>query len=298
MDPKTICHTNNPCNGFYGKCLDVKIVNACNGKCRFCIEAGGYQPRVAPVKRLINATNALTDYQKVLILGGEPFLYHALLEYLEGIRDKQEIYITTNGTLFHLWPSERIAEYLTAINISIHHYSQPINAAVVGTTADFIDIYEAIKVFKANGVRIRINTNLIKGVLRDKSDIQMMISAAQNLGADEIRFAELQYCPELFVSAESLFGDLTELSDDPFTLGCEHLAFADGGFKVWVRQACGLVNPHRAEPLCPTRAGSQTKVLYPDGMVSDGWLQGGITSSPGGQSTKKRVYYCHKGCHG
>ena len=271
---KTICYADNPCNGYYGKCLDVKITNACNGSCRFCIEKNGYRPDNIPVERLIEITNSLEDYQKVLILGGEPFLYPNLIEYLEGIKNKEEIYITTNGSLFHKWPLDKIAQYLTAVNISIHHYSQAGASSALGTLLDFIEIYLAIKQFKAAGVKVRINTNLIKGVLNDYTDIQLMISAAKNLGADEIRFAELQHCSELYVSAENLFGGMLniKLPDEPFSSGCEHLISDEKDFAVRLRLACGLVNPNRVPPSCPERKGSMTKVMYPDGTLSNGWL--------------------------
>lgn len=289
----TICHMNNPCNGFYGKCLDVKITNACNGKCGFCIEKYGYRPGGVSVYRLIEATNALEDYQTVLILGGEPFLYPELDKYLEGIKDKKEIYITTNGSRFASWSMDMIASYLTAVNISMHYYSQAGNAAVVGTDVDFIDIYKAIKEFKNAGVKVRVNANLIDGYLDNKTDVQLMISAAKNLGVDEIRFAELQNCTNQYVSAAGLFDDFPDDGDDPFSQGCERLIYADANFKVWLRLACGLVNPNRTAPVCPVRKGSQTKVLYPDGTVSDGWKQAAGTR----RKTSHTDWSCHNSCH-
>lgn len=288
---QTICHMNNPCNGFYGKCLDVKITNACNGKCGFCIEKYGYRPGSVSVSRLIEATNALEDYQTVLILGGEPFLYPDLDRYLEGIKDKKEIYITTNGSRFGFWPMDVIASYLTAVNISMHYYSQAGNSAVIGTEADFDCIYKAVEEFKKAGVKVRINANLIDGYLDNKNGVNLMISAAKNLGADEIRFAELQQCPGHYVSAAGLFDDFPDDEDDPFSQGCERLISADASFKVWLRLACGLVNPNRTAPICPVRNGSLTKVLYPDGTVSDGWKQATAKQS------KNTDWACHNSCH-
>ena len=34
----TKCNSKNSCMGYYGKCLDIKITNACNANCSFCIE--------------------------------------------------------------------------------------------------------------------------------------------------------------------------------------------------------------------------------------------------------------------
>ena len=79
----TKCNEKNCCMGYYGNCLDVKITNACNAKCSFCIEKDGYCPNNKPVEDLINATNIMEKYTKVLILGGEPLLYKDLEKYLE-----------------------------------------------------------------------------------------------------------------------------------------------------------------------------------------------------------------------
>ena len=37
-------HPDNACAGGYGRCLDVKITNACNANGAFCIKANGYSP--------------------------------------------------------------------------------------------------------------------------------------------------------------------------------------------------------------------------------------------------------------
>jgi len=289
-------HQNNPCNGRYGKSLDVKITNDCNCSCDFCIEKGGYRPRQTPVEKLIQVTNALRDYQTVLILGGEPFLYGDLARYLEGI-DKEQVYITTSGYAFDWHPLERIANRLTGINISIHHYMEAVNANLFHRRIPFAAIKEAIDIFMAAGVSVRINTNLVKGVLRAPENINCMIQFARDMGADEIRFAELQHCKELFVSAQDVAPDLFgHLPDDPFCGGCEHLikdATETDPFKIWVRQACGLVNSNRPAPASPVRKGSETKVLYPDGTVYDSWV------IPSGNKQMNPGSGCHDaGCHG
>lgn len=288
-------HQNNPCNGRYGKSLDVKITNDCNCSCDFCIEKGGYRPPQAPVEKLIHTTNALRDYQTLLILGGEPFLYDHLPEYLEGIR-KDRVYITTNGSAFSKHPLERLAGKLTGINISVHHYNEATNAQILGRYVSFDAIRNAVKVFKDFGVTVRINTNLVKGFLSCREDIEFMVRLARELGADDIRFAELQNCNKLFISAQEaapeLFG---HLSADPFSGGCEHLikdTSWDDPFKISVRLACGLVNPYRPAPASPIRKGSETKVLYPNGMVYDGWV------NPYGKKKTIPGSGCHDGgCH-
>ena len=117
------CHPANSCAGGYGNCLDVKITNACNANCTFCIEKGGYCPKERPVKELALET-INSDAETVLILGGEPTLYPHLAEYLAMIRPwKKHIYMTTNGSMLKDGLPEAIAPYLDGINISIHHYT-------------------------------------------------------------------------------------------------------------------------------------------------------------------------------
>lgn len=290
------CNKQNPCMGVYGNCLDVKITNDCNGHCAFCIERGGLAPPSTTVGELIFATNLLTQYRKVLILGGEPFLYPHLLEYLVGIRAKKdEIYITTNGSMFPTNPNQilaKMAKLVNGINISIHHYLPMENDRIVGTRVVFQDVADAIKVLKsASHVNIRINCNLVRNGLDSKEKIEPMVQLAKSLGADGIRFAELQNCADLYVSAAVCFDGV---HTDPFVDGCEQDI---GGFDlpVKVRLTCGLVNPLKPKPVViglehlhgchphhrilyevaqseeVARSHGYTKVIYPNAQVADGW---------------------------
>ena len=114
---------NNQCSGIYGKCLNIKITNYCPGSCYFCIERNGYKPESVSVNEIISAANDLKEYQTVLILGGEPFIYPHLLELVRGLK-KREIYITTNGGSFKKEEIKEISKYITGLNISIHSYDE------------------------------------------------------------------------------------------------------------------------------------------------------------------------------
>ena len=280
------CNENNPCMGVYGKCLDVKITNYCNGKCGFCIEKGGLETEVVSVNKLIEATNNLKNYQKVLILGGEPFLYNYLCNYIEGIREhKEEIYITTNGSAFEDVVLHRISKYLTAINISIHHYDEKINSKIIGTSIDFENIKHSIEILKSYGVNVRINTNLIKNGIDNNDEVLMMIMFAKVLGADSIRFAELHNCPKLFVSAHDIFDNINE---NPYCDGCEQTLNLLKGIETKVRLTCGIVNPLKDMPQKIEENKSQTKVMYTNSIITDGWM-----TKSGGHGDG-----CHrKGCH-
>lgn len=267
------CHPANSCAGGYGNCLDVKITNACNANCAFCIEKGGYCPKERPVKELALET-IHSDAETVLILGGEPTLYTHLAEYLAMIRSwKKHIYMTTNGSMLKDGLPEAIAPYLDGINISIHHYTEKRNDKVYnkkGFHVSFDEMRRAIQIFHKAGVSVRINANLVKGLLEDEAGVTAMVEMARNfLGADEVRFSELQNCEGLWVDARNIFPGLPE---DPFCAGCEQELPQFDGIRVRVKMTCGRVNKLRPPvETTPVRTG-KTEVLYPNAIRTDGWM--------------------------
>jgi len=289
----TVC-SRNSCAGGYGNCLDVKITNACNARCAFCIERDGFCPESLDVKKLIESTVSARDFDNVLILGGEPLLYQDLLEYLAGIRAyKKNIYLTTNGSLLNVELARSLSYYLDGINISIHHYSEFLNDKVFQTVHVDLDVLrKCIETFHCKEnldatskpyVPVRFNTNLVKGFLDSQKDVQAMIWWAAYMGVDEIRFSELQNCEELWVDSQELFSNLP---NDPYSQGCEQLVETNYDIKVVVKMTCGRVN--RLKPSVnetPKRTG-QTNVLYPNAKVYSGWINSNFSSG------------CHTfGCH-
>lgn len=281
----------NSCAGGYGKCLDVKITNACNGSCDFCIERNGYSPEETDVKTLALQT-IKSDADNVLILGGEPTLYPHLTTYLQLIRPwKQKIYLTTNGSQFG--GSSKLAQYiapfLDGINISIHHYAEFLNDAVYKTChICFEELKNAISTFHKAGVSVRFNTTLVRGMLDTKQDIDRMVEFSKYMGADEIRFSELQNCENLWVDARELFDNLPI---NPYEAGCEQVIDKYKDILVRVKMTCGRVN--RLKPIItetPVCTNSQTCVLYPNGETKNGWYTNEI------QPTKPGCHGCN-GCH-
>lgn len=281
----SVCPKNS-CAGGYGNCLDIKITNACNAKCEFCIERDGLCPEAQDVKKLIASTIAAKDFPTVLVLGGEPLVYPHLLEYLQGIRPyKEKIYLTTNGSLLDTEMADALSYLLDGINISVHHYSEFLNDAVYKTAhVDFEMLRKAIAVLhggrEIDGVQnpsipVRINANLVKGTLDYYKDVFTMIRWASWMGADEIRFSELQNCEELWVDSREIFPDLPA---DPFTCGCEQeidvkrLLGTDLPIKVIVKMTCGRVNSKKPPVKETPKRTGRTNVLYPDAKVRPGWV--------------------------
>lgn len=266
--PSTVkCNPNNSCVDCKNNGVNIKLTNKCNCNCEFCIEKGGLVTEEKSVQTLIDATNLL-DYNNVLVLGGEPLMYPHIEEYLAGIENKK-IYLTTNGTLLTDEMAEMLSKYLTAINISMHHCTEAKNAEIYKYPKySFENIRSAIKIFNKNGIPVRINANLVKGVLDTKKEVKKMIYFAQFMGATSIRFAELQNCEELWVDSSKLFKNLPE---NPYTDGCEKVVYVDGDFKATVKMTCGFVNLLKEKPNDPTRKQTERKVIYPDGEILNGW---------------------------
>lgn len=284
-----ICNPANSCAGGYGNCLDVKITNACNANCAFCIEKGGWCPESRPVRELAKET-INSEAETVLILGGEPTLYPYLEEYLKLIRPwKAHIYMTTNGSMLRDGLTEKIAPYLDGINISIHHFSEMRNDEVynkAGFHVSFEALRIAIKALHTAGVSVRINANLVKGLLETRDDVEAMIAFSRDyLKANEIRFSELQNCEDLWVDSRKIF---PELPEDPFCAGCEQNLSQYKDIRVRIKMTCGRVNKLRpAVETNPARSG-KTEVLYPNAIRSHGWVNPQISGG------------CHEiaaGCH-
>ena len=269
------CNPKNPCAGFYGLCLDVKIIDACNGICAFCIEKGGRKSKNASVKTLIKKT-LLQPVRNILILGGEPLLYPHLKEYLRGVSSSDKrIYLTTNASHLTSELSSKIAPYLEAINLSIHHFDLVVNQTLTGVMLYSSVLQEAIQVLHTSGVRVRLNCNLIKGGIDTFEKAKFFaLFAKDTLKADGIRFAELQNAPDQYVAAAEVF-PICGIHSEPFSMGCEQtLNFklpALTGFDMKVRLTCGLVNPKLLKPSDLSGRNQHTLVMYPDGLVDRGW---------------------------
>lgn len=290
------CNSKNSCMGGYGKCLDIKITNKCNAKCSFCIEKDGYAPNAGTIDKLANATNYIEDYKDVLILGGEPLLCEDLDLYLSLIKPcKENIYLTTNGSLLNKNKAEMLSRYLTAINISIHHYSEFLNDKVYGIHIDFNDIKEAINVFNEKGIRVRVNCNLIKGIMETKNEVDNMIEFAKMIKADSIRFNELQDAEDVYVDAREIFDGLTS---NPYCDGCVQKINHDG-IDIEVKMTCGAVNKLKPKVIREEEPKYTTKVVYPNSEVSDGWRSKRIVTD-GCHSVRGYGGGCHqisRGCH-
>jgi molybdenum cofactor biosynthesis enzyme MoaA len=259
--------TTNSCAGFYGKCLDVKLTDECNGSCAFCIEKSGRRSsKSLPMPVLAKIAND-QHCDNILILGGEPLMVPNIQEFLKNV--KGDKYITTNGSLLTEEIADQIGTFLQGINISIHSDVVRENQQITGLQLNLKQLKKSIQTLHQFAVKVRINCNLIHGYIESSGRVDRMINFAYALGADEIRFTELQQYPALFVDAKNIWRNL---HSDPFHEGCEEIIMTTP-IKVMVRTTCGFVNPLKPKPSYCGKSHGHTLVLYPDGIVSQGWVQ-------------------------
>ena len=260
---------NNFCGGNFQDWLEVMLLPECNGKCSWCIERNGFRPenRVSTMD-LFDAI-AQTGKKNIILLGGEPTLYHEL-DYLVWllVENNLNVYITTNGS--NLTPDfvDYNLQGIYGINISIHHYDPKKNKKITGI--DIPDLKGSIDRLKFQGATVRFNCNLIKGHIDSEKEILKYIDFAKEMGADSVRFAELKIDEENFVDSCKIMNGKFGLNDDPFVKGCQ-INTTINGMDINFRQMCGLQTSKRAMPESPEQCEKQ--VLYYDGKVYNGWLK-------------------------
>lgn len=194
--------------------------------------------------------------------GGEPFLYPYLQEFVSSI-DKKEIFITTNGSCIS--NINVIGPYLTAMNISIHHWDEKINSKIIGTEVYFDKIKKNISILNKLNVKVRINCNLTKDGINNEKDAMKMIDTVYDLGANSIRFTELQNNPKSFISAKNVF-PFSRFNEDPYNEGCEH-NFDKFLIPVTIKVICKESFGCHGTGCHPLKF---TKVVFPDASIG-GW---------------------------
>jgi molybdenum cofactor biosynthesis enzyme MoaA len=260
------CNPHNPCSGKYGKCLDLKLTNECNGKCPFCIESKGFSPEtVLDSEELAKKINA-QSIDSLLILGGEPLLYLDLIGLVSRIRKNVNIYITTNGSLLTPQIAKNLSSYVKCVNISIHHSTSARHQELTQISLDGPTLYKSVQALGPN--KVRINCNLIKGYVDSKKEVDAMYDLVRRLRIKKIRFAELQRCPALFVDAGTLFDSVPK---KPFEEGCE-VSIPSKDLEVTLRLTCGIVDEKKDPVIDPQGRNQQTQIMYSDAAIYNNWV--------------------------
>ena len=299
---KIIPYSKNLCSKYVDKMISIKLTSECNAKCSFCIDRGGYTPEKdnINIRKIAEEANKLTEYQTVIITGGEPFLvFEDLILLLEMLRPyKKRIVVNTNGSKLDVKKTMRLYGLIDELQISIHNPDEEINNSVFGfkfnkddPTATYIH-FELIKhALKYKRFFCSINTCFNKTM--KFTDLRKIEKLVYWLGADKLRLTELKKVDDSeFVEASKIFryNDkfCNRTSEELITKGCMNEYITEEGIPVTVKRLCKYAKGTNASAFscCFINTEGQTKididtketfkVIYADGSVYDDWIFNGI----------------------
>ncbi len=299
---KIIPYSKNLCSKYVEKMISIKLTSICNGNCSFCIDRGGYTPKKdnINIRKIVEEANKLTDYQTVIITGGEPFfVFEDLILLLEMLRPyKKRIVVNTNGSKLDVKKTMRLNCLIDELQISIHNPDEEINNSVFGfkfnkddPTTTYVH-FELIKhALKYKRFFCSINTCFNKTM--KSTDLRKLEKLVYWLGADKLRLTELKKVDDYeFVEASKFFRSTDEFcnrtSEELITKGCMKEYTTEEGIPVTVKRLCKYAKGTNAEAFscCFINTEGQTKidvdtketfkVIYADGSVYDDWIFNGI----------------------
>lgn len=265
----TLPNKHNFCGGAFPDWLEVNLLKQCNAKCSWCIEKIGYHPEKVVDWLEICKKAIQTDKKNIILLGGEPTLHKQLKNIVHTLSaEDRNVYITTNGSKLTPDFVESNLNGIKGANISIHDYDINNNYRITGLILNLYNLKDAINKLHKMDVSVRFNCNCIKDYVCSEDTVKRYIQFAQNMGADEVRFAELKQDENNFINLAKIFNYQYGLNDDPFIEGC-NLNTTINNMPVNFRQMCGLQTKCRPKPINPEQAKKQ--VLYYNGIIYDGW---------------------------
>src|SRR5215218_664381 len=175
--------------------LRISVTDRCNMRCRYCMPQDEYiwLPRQSilsfeEIDRLVGIFAGL-GVEKVRLTGGEPLLRHDLATLVAMLRAQPQITdlaLTTNGILLARHAADLRAAGLSRVTVSLDTL-KPERMLEFARSARHEDILEGIAAARAAGLRVKLNTV----VIRDYNDDELtdLVDYGRMAGA-EVRFIE------------------------------------------------------------------------------------------------------------
>lgn len=170
--------------------LRVSVTQRCNLRCPYCHHEGQerrtedsvVEMTAAEIIRIVKIAIGL-DIGKIKITGGEPLLRDDILDIVEGVaglRDIQDLAMTTNGTLLAPIAKDLRARGLTRINISLPSLNEDIYRKITG--GNLTEVVRGIRASVNAGLHpVKINMLILAGV--NETEISDMIQFAKENNA-------------------------------------------------------------------------------------------------------------------
>lgn len=176
------CFRNRHNDGFR---ILLEITNRCNENCVFCHAKDQNELFLDDIKKIIKKLE-IVKIHDVILTGGEPLLHKQLFEILEWFRQNNiACDLCTNGTMVTPEVSERLAEYLSEISISLDTVNPSIYDALRGTKDGLKRALEGIRNLQKDGIDVHLTDVLTK---ENYAEVSEVIDVARKLDVHSISF--------------------------------------------------------------------------------------------------------------
>lgn len=229
------------------------------------------------------------------ILGGEPLLYpERVLEYIKLIRPHvPKIYITTSlpfTILGHLPTVFEIIDLVDGFNVSLLAPNYKQHNEILHAKSRHNRFKLLASITKHAPSKFRACINLYKGGVDNRGKLQEMLRLAYHCGIRKVKINEIQWDDEGYISYEEIMGNMTSPMRPAYACGCyTELPENDYNRRVWpgvdikLHRSCWkttkAVKPTFLDILKDIIrifrpvARKPFRVLYEDGLLSNGWLK-------------------------
>jgi cyclic pyranopterin phosphate synthase len=191
------------------KTLRVSLLNKCNFNCTYCTEGDGKIKETTAslsVEDLLQRIAHLHQHLQldtVRLTGGEPTLYHQLIEVISGVKNIgiKNISITTNGFLLEKLAAPMKAAGLQNINVSLDAIDEDVFFAM-SKRNNVQRIINGILAAQKAGLQVKMNAVIMKGI--NESQILPLVDFAF-ANSITIRFLEVMAMGHLHHQPQQYF---------------------------------------------------------------------------------------------
>lgn len=267
---------NNVCGNPYSL-LNVKLLNACNGICKFCIADGTKNYSSSYDEKLKNTIKSLKKFNNCDILGGEPTLYDKFEDFIINIRPycKGNLGVISNGS--NLDKLYKTKDLFNTITLSIHNYNMNKNFTGIN-----VDLSKLDKLNKDTTAETILAVMIINSGIHTFEEMKKMAEFAKKHYFKAIKFMELSTenkDTNEFIDLQDLFKNFDIHQEVASIGGCfiKNLPKLDNyfGIKTYVKLTCAFNNCFKAKKFGIPKLDYQKNymnVVQPDGTVTDTWM--------------------------
>jgi len=157
----------------------VSVTDRCDLRCNYCMPLNNQnfikKKEILTIENLTTISKSLIDLgiKRFRITGGEPLIRKGITDYIEFLnsqkkkRNLEEILLTTNGTQLSKYAEFLFKNGVKRINVSIDSL-EPNKFSLITNGGVLEDVMNGIKKASDLGVKIKINTVLLKNVNDDE----------------------------------------------------------------------------------------------------------------------------------